>query len=676
MFITKITLCNMFAYYGQVDIEFVQQDSKNLYCIYGDNGYGKTSFIRCAKILFLGTGLNDGTIPPVIARFSKDNLTPKKFIKGDSTRWKGILNESALNEMARDFYIRFEGAIDGIAFSLKRSWHNVDSKEISERLDLELGNEKLQDEYAQSKINAILPPSFVEFFFFDGEEIENISDNLRTELREKIEEILQIKPLEIILKQTMKYKDELKNDALENKKLRDDLRSKRERKDTIDFDLQNLQERLREIQKDLQDYQNCIDTIEHKKQALFVNSHKEEENLISQKNSLEAKLANIKEEKLKENLKSVIFASNAILIKNLENELATLESSKQKDDIKALQRLLPEIKEISHQETSNRLKDIKTEAFEELIKSIFDSILDSLPQKLESKSFANSYIAIKDISLLRESLIRFQSHRLQQDIASIKDTKEKLQMIQDELDELNSDEYTKIKQESLEAELKETTEKKDTKEKQKTQEESMLKELESQKEHIEREIYNLEQNINTERIDNKLHILDLLHQSIQEYKTKLIAKLREELHILILENYKKLLPNDNIESITIEEDFAIRLQDSDNKPVIVENQSSGQKQILAIAIFWALNRLSNSSIPLIIDTPLSRIDVINRSRIIKEFYKQDSQVIVLPHSGEMGMQEYKFAKPHLAGLYKIDNNKDRGHATIKRANIEDILHYE
>ena len=52
------------------------------------------------------------------------------------------------------------------------------------------------------------------------------------------------------------------------------------------------------------------------------------------------------------------------------------------------------------------------------------------------------------------------------------------------------------------------------------------------------------------------------------------------------------------------------------------------------------------------------------SQIIKEFYKQDSQVIVLPHGGEMGKQEYEFAKPNLAGLYKIHNTDSSSYATI------------
>ena len=46
---------------------------------------------------------------------------------------------------------------------------------------------------------------------------------------------------------------------------------------------------------------------------------------------------------------------------------------------------------------------------------------------------------------------------------------------------------------------------------------------------------------------------------------------------------------------------AIQNKDSNNQNIIIANQSSGQKQILATAIIWALSKLSHSQIPFIMD---------------------------------------------------------------------------
>lgn len=52
MFINKITICNLFAYYGEVSVEFRKQDERNIYCIYGNNSFGKTGFIRVQNYYF------------------------------------------------------------------------------------------------------------------------------------------------------------------------------------------------------------------------------------------------------------------------------------------------------------------------------------------------------------------------------------------------------------------------------------------------------------------------------------------------------------------------------------------------------------------------------------------------------------------------------------------------
>lgn len=241
------------------------------------------------------------------------------------------------------------------------------------------------------------------------------------------------------------------------------------------------------------------------------------------------------------------------------------------------------------------------------------------------------------------------------------------------IDELQVDEYTQSKREELEKEIEELQEQQKSLEEELTEVNAEFKDFSLKKEEIERRIYHLEQRINTERIDNKLKILNALEKSVNSYKIKLIHKLRAELKVKILEKYKLLLPNDNIQDLEINEKFEIRLKGAREQIVIIESQSSGQKQILAIAIFWALSELSKSQIPLIIDTPLGRIDSTNRRHIIQNYYAQNLQTIILPTDSEISEREYQYAKPHIARLYKIDNNADRSHATIKNASIDEIL---
>ncbi len=363
----------------------------------------------------------------------------------------------------------------------------------------------------------------------------------------------------------------------------------------------------------------------------------------------------------------MIFASNEALLQGVRNEIETIENNQSKNDIEVLRKLLPDIKK-SISESIAESENLKELEFESL-----EGILDNLPNKLESKSFAGSFIPQNLLMPLRESLVRVEKSQLEGDIRNIKDLRSKLKRLASLLNALNTDDSTKERREMLEEELKNLIDAKTKKDQDKDSLKDKLKTAEQERVDIEKEIYNLEQGINTERIDNKLKILDALQKSVQQYKDKLIEKLKDELRKQILDNYRKLLLSDNVSDLEIDESFAIGLRDEYSHPVIVENQSSGQKQILAISIFWALSKLSHSRLPLIIDTPLSRIDATNRANIIQNYYAGDSQVIILPHSGEMTQREYEYAKPHLAGLYKIENQSNRRHATIKEARIEEIL---
>lgn len=665
MFIEKITICNMFAYYGKVEVEFKKQEGKNLYCIYGDNGFGKTSFIQCAKILFLGVGLNDDNIPPQIKSFASKISSTKKFIKGDNVSWLGILNNNAYKEDKEDFYVEFSGILENENFKIKRIFKKSDG-DFEEIFTFTLGEETFQDKEAQGKLDKIMPPNLVEFFFFNGEQIESISNNLRTEFREKIEEILSIKALELAIKGIEKYKDELIESEYKNKKEALRLSQLKSQKEDIEENIDFTEKAIKNCEDEIEQKIGTITQIQREIDKLDADSSEEKAKLINEKDVFDKDL-NTYKDNFKESIKAVIFANNTSLIQELENELSQLENNQSKDDIQSYKKLLPELKKIANDE-------LKSLQINEKYAAIFESILEILPDKLKAKNINNSFITSAMLIPLKENLARYEKTTLSNDISYIKNIKDKLERNRIEREELNDDEYIKNKLDEYENDKKNAQNFKQEKEQERENLKEENREFKSKKEEIEKEIYRLEQNINTERIDDKLYILKLLHACLQSYKKRLIEILRTELKNSILENYKKLIKNDNVQGLDIDDDFAIKLKDKNNEFIAIENQSSGQKQILAMAIFWALSKLSKSNLPLIIDTPLARIDSENRTMIIENYYANASkQVIILPTDTEISQREYEYARKYIAKLYKIENPSDRHHATIKTADISEIL---
>ncbi|MBR2148913.1 MAG: hypothetical protein IJ965_05760, partial [Campylobacter sp.] len=201
-----------------------------------------------------------------------------------------------------------------------------------------------------------------------------------------------------------------------------------------------------------------------------------------------------------------------------------------------------------------------------------------------------------------------------------------------------------------------------------------LREKQVLQNNLEMKIKYLDEKIGQDhRISDQFNMAKELERIILQYKDKRIERVASCLKDRVYENYQKLLPDDNVASVEIK-DFNIYLKDIKNEIIPVANQSAGQKQIAAISIFWALSELSDRNLPLIIDTPLARIDNLNRKSIIQNYYfNASNQVIVLPTDSEFGANEYEIAKDKIAQFYKIENDISRKSARIVKSSIENII---
>lgn len=663
MFIEEVSICNLFAYYGKVSVAFRQSNDKNLYCLYGNNGFGKTSFIRCAKLLFLGTGLNEGKTPNLISQFWKEKTLPPKTLILGGQGFGGILNKHALKEWQSEYYVAFSGSFQGKRFYIERRFGNVLTKELQEILTLKLDDIVYKNDEAQDKLATILPPLFVEFFFFDGEEIGSISGNIRTGLKEKMEVILQITPIKILLEQMQKTRKELIENEEKNEQNKEQLDSNARKLDDAQKDLEVTEKHIHTLSTKIQELQENIEQAQTTLHTLIANTDSERKLHISSKDNAENNLAKTKNN-LKESLKYVVSTANSELTQSLQQYMQTLQESVRNDDIGGFDKI---VKMTGGEILKNIIANdtMVKESQREIVYRLTLNLLNKMKEAATTHNLPKSYIPYNRIHNIETSITYTKHTTLIQDIYEAKDLKKEIKAIVDILNELNIDEDKKIQQENLQEDIKAYKEELAQKNKELIEKQQIRLELNNKIESLEKEKSLLYARINTERINKKLKVLESLQHIITEYKEQLIETLREELCRGIKESYKTLLPNDNIVSVGMGQDFDITLKDIDGNEISVANQSSGQKQILAIAIFWTLSKLSHSTIPLIIDTPLARIDATNRQRIIQNYYAKGHQVIVLPHNGEMGLKEYEYAKPYIAGLYKIDNSEDRGHAKIK-----------
>ena len=151
----------------------------------------------------------------------------------------------------------------------------------------------------------------------------------------------------------------------------------------------------------------------------------------------------------------------------------------------------------------------------------------------------------------------------------------------------------------------------------------------------------------------------LLNKFAREMAKRKIHDLENE----FIKSYHRLARKEDV-SLHAEIDqsnFSVKLVDDSGVEIDKDELSAGEKQIYAIAILEALARTSGRKLPIIIDTPLARLDSIHRTKLIQNYFPFAShQVIILSTDTEVDEEFYSDLSSSISHAYKLDfNNKTR-----------------
>ena len=114
--------------------------------------------------------------------------------------------------------------------------------------------------------------------------------------------------------------------------------------------------------------------------------------------------------------------------------------------------------------------------------------------------------------------------------------------------------------------------------------------------------------------------------------------------------------------------FSVAFEFSNGKVLDREQLSAGEKQIYATALLEALGKTSAQRLPVIIDTPLGRLDSKHRERIIDRYFPEAShQVILLSTDTEISLHTAPSNfKNSISKTYKIIGRDDNQGSKILR----------
>lgn len=159
-------------------------------------------------------------------------------------------------------------------------------------------------------------------------------------------------------------------------------------------------------------------------------------------------------------------------------------------------------------------------------------------------------------------------------------------------------------------------------------------------------------------------------KTLSVYRERLLASKAEWLSDMITAEFKHLLRKRNlISKVHVEPaTYSVTIEDVNGHTLPMERLSAGERQILAIAVLSALIRERKGRFPVVVDTPLARLDLAHREALIHNFFaKVSHQVLVLSTDEEVEGSVHAALEQHMNREYALtfDDESRRSIVSVK-----------
>lgn len=631
----SITIENCFSYAGKVEFNF-NSTQKTITLIIGENGFGKTSFINSVKIALHG-------ITKDLLNIGAQTLTKHDFILGNSEKhFSGLLNRKAKAKGIDEAKIIITTEDDD-AMVIERSFklHTNQYTEILRLYNID-GELIAEDEEAQDIINSKISPTLAKFFFFDGEKIQQIADFSHNEFTKMLEDVLELDIYDQMVKDSEELIRRLAKNELDSA-LEKEIFTLEKRLEQIKLTHENTKQKLKEEKRKLKAMER-----EHKvmESGLFKMRNRYQDSLNASKEKLQTLLE--KKDQLTQVLKEITLLQLPLLLNQKLYDSVTEDID---SNYRGRVQIDPELLEKKKKELLAHLSYAKDE-----VAQAFDAVFQATILN-QSVPFANPYHVEKQFDTLKKINFKKLLNDLSHIRKEIEDTKLEISTLEEQMvnDINNYDEAFKASKELL----KEIGRKKSLCDSL----EEEIRKLHSKEKETKRSLDKLTiKEFNNALVTKKIETLRSVIAVAKEMKAKIKQSKRASLEQTINTKFQ-LLKKESYEAdkIMLDDNFKINIFDKHGMPLDILSSSSGQKQIIATALIWGISEYINEEIPMIIDTPLGRLDDKNQTLILEQFYPQASkQVIILPTPSELKNEGFQKLKNQINEVFILSN---RGSAT-------------
>lgn len=199
-----------------------------------------------------------------------------------------------------------------------------------------------------------------------------------------------------------------------------------------------------------------------------------------------------------------------------------------------------------------------------------------------------------------------------------------------------------------------------------------VEEVQSHLSHVRVRLNAAQERLGTEFRDRSLEAKSLdaagrARKTLMVFKERLLASKAQWLSEMITTEFQNLLRKRNLVAKVLVDPITYRvsIEDGKQQELPMDRLSAGERQLLAIAVLSALIKERKGRFPVVVDTPLARLDQQHRSALIKRFFATVShQVVVLSTDQEVDGLAYEALKPFTNAEYTLDFDDATGRTSI------------
>lgn len=160
---------------------------------------------------------------------------------------------------------------------------------------------------------------------------------------------------------------------------------------------------------------------------------------------------------------------------------------------------------------------------------------------------------------------------------------------------------------------------------------------------------------------------DRVSDTVKDFRLSLLGRNSVRIASLVLDSLQVLLRKQRlIDDLKIETgSFSLALRTVDGTILDPQQLSAGERQLLAVALLWGLARASSRPLPVIIDTPLGRLDSSHRQHLVERYFPVAShQVVLLSTDEEVTPTLWKRLRPYVGRSYTLVHDDSTNASTI------------